>query len=111
MECIRRGGDRILPCSEVLRDATNLRMGAVEDLPPSLLLLLLVVETFLDAGEAAGEEENILFLLAGVGVCEEEDDVDALFGLGVGLHMGASLSFAISNKRCLLQVLDMWNAI
>ena len=68
LEWVRRGGDRILPCSEVLRDATNLRMGAAEDLPPSLLLLLLVVETFLDAGEAAGEEENILFLLVDAGV-------------------------------------------
>ncbi len=84
---VRLGGDRILVSSEFRRDATNLRMGAVEE----LVLRLLAEETFLEAGEAVGEEENIRLADAGDGEVDEDAvEEDVLFGLvEVGLHMEA----------------------
>lgn len=87
LKFVRLGGDRILVSSEFRRDATNLRMGAVEE----LVLRLLEEETFLEAGEAAGEEENIRLADAGDGEVDEDAvEEDVLLGLvEVGLHMEA----------------------
>ena len=86
---VRLGGDRILVSSEFRNDATSLRIGAVEE----LLFRLLVEDTFLEAGEAAGEEESIRLVGAGAGAGEVGEDAveeDVLFELvEVGLHMEA----------------------
>ncbi len=82
-------------------------MGAEEELV--FRPLPLVEEIFLEAGEAAGEEENIRLTDADVGDGEVDEDAveeDVLFGLvEVGLHMEAKVAMQkLLCKSCYAKV-------